>query len=99
MIPLRTAAALDEPALVGRLGSRQPREARVRQEFAALYPGLRLGEWAAAAVVADRVLADCLLRGRATAIRGRVLPDAHFEFRGSGSESGERSGVRFGAQM
>ena len=70
------------------------REARVRPEFASLYPGLRSGEWASAATVADRVLAAWLMRGSETAIRGRVLLDAHFEFRGGGSEGGERTGVR-----
>jgi hypothetical protein len=73
---------------------RQVREARLRPEFAELYPGLRAGEWVSAAVVADRVLADALLRGTEMAIRGRVLLAAHFEFRGGGSQGGERDGVR-----
>ncbi|HEX5576179.1 MAG TPA: hypothetical protein VFX42_09920, partial [Gemmatimonadales bacterium] len=55
---------------------RQSREARLRPEFANLYPGLRPDEWASAAVMADRVLADSLLRGSETAIRGRVLLEA-----------------------
>ena len=58
------------------------REARVRPEFASLYPGLRPGEWDAAATVADRVLAGWLMRGSETVIRGRALLDTHFEFRG-----------------
>jgi hypothetical protein len=45
--------------------------------------------------VADRFLAAWLIRGSETAIRGRVLLDTHFEFRGGGSEGGERTGVRF----
>jgi hypothetical protein len=73
---------------------RDVREARLRPEFAELYPGLRAGEWVSAAVVADRVLADALLRGMEMAIRGRVLVAAHFEFRGGGSQGGERDGVR-----
>jgi hypothetical protein len=45
-------------------------------------------------VIADRVLADALLRGMEMAIRGRVLLAAHFEFRGGGGQGGERDGVR-----
>ena len=32
-------------------------------------------------------------------VRRRVLPDAHFEFRGGESDGGEREGVRFGTGM
>ena len=73
---------------------RHAREARLRPEFAEFYPGLRAGEWVSAAVLADRVLADALLRGMGMAIRGRVLLAAHFEFRGGQSRGGERHGVR-----
>jgi hypothetical protein len=72
----------------------QSREARLRPEFAHLYPGLQSGEWAGAATVGDRVLAGWLIRGGETVIRGRVLLDTHFEFRGGESERGERTGVR-----
>jgi hypothetical protein len=72
---------------------RQLREARLRPQFAEFYPGVRAGEWMAAAVLADTVLADRLLRGSAVAIRGRVLEEAHFDFRG-GVGQGEREGVR-----
>ena len=58
------------PAPAGtRVGAVAHREARLRSEFAALYPGLRAGEWAPAAVVADRVLA-------VTAVLVPDLPDA-----------------------
>ena len=70
------------------------REARLRPEFAALYPGLGAGEWAPAAVVADRVLAQALLRASDGSIRGRVLLEAHFEFRHGRSLGGERHGLR-----
>jgi hypothetical protein len=73
---------------------RQPREARLRPEYGELYPGLRAGDWEAAALLADRVLADRLLRGSETALSGRVLSEAHFDFRGGASRGGERDGMR-----
>jgi hypothetical protein len=75
--------------------SRRPREARLRAEHGRLYPGLCPGEWKAAAMLADQVLADRLLRGSEAALRGRVLPDTHFEFRGGTSQGGERGGLRW----
>lgn len=77
-----------------RVGTVARREARLRPEFAALYPGLGAGEWAPAAVVADRVLAQSLLRASDGTIRGRVLLEAHFEFRCGRSLGGERHGLR-----
>jgi hypothetical protein len=71
-----------------------PREARLRPEHAHRYPGIRPEKWETAAVVADRVLAGWLLRGNDIAIRGRVLLDAHFEFRGGCERGGEREGAR-----
>jgi hypothetical protein len=38
------------------------REARLRPEFAALYPGVEPGSWQDAAVLADQVLSEHLLR-------------------------------------
>ena len=59
------------------------REARVRAEFAHLYPMLEAGAWAPAAVIADRVAAIRLLQLADTyVLHDRVLTDAHFEFRG-----------------
>lgn len=78
----------------GGFARRQTREARLRPEYVELYPGLRAGNWESAAIVADRLLADCLVRGSDDAIRGRVLLDAHFEFRGGASLGGERDGIR-----
>jgi hypothetical protein len=63
---------------------RRGREARLRPEFAALYPYLTPGEWESAAVLADRVVAHVLGRPDAPFIRGdRALDPAHFEFRGT----------------
>ena len=83
-----TTAAL-EPA-----PSARRREARLRPEFAPWYPGLRAGTWEAAAVLADRVLAQSLLGQRGAGIRGRVLLDSHFEFRYGTGLWGERHGLR-----
>jgi hypothetical protein len=74
------------------------REARLRPEFAARYPGIRSGIWEPAAVVADRVLAQSLLSRRGTGVRGRVLLDSHFEFRHGTGLSGERRGLRPAAE-
>ena len=61
------------------------REARLRPEFAHLYPGLTPGRWEPASRIAEAVLANVLLHEMAEApLQGR-LDDTHFEFRG-GSE-------------
>jgi hypothetical protein len=73
---------------------RSVREACLRAGHGSLYPGLIAGEWRTAAVLADRVLAGHLLRGAAAAVRGRVLPESHFAFRGGISTGGEREGLR-----
>lgn len=58
----------------------QLRQARLRPEFAGLYPFLTPGVWEPAHVLAMRLLASALSRGIATP-RGRLLDDRHFEFR------------------
>jgi hypothetical protein len=60
------------------------REARLRPEFAPLYPYLQAGEWESAAVLTDRVVASTLGRPDGLFITGeRALDGEHFEFRGS----------------
>jgi hypothetical protein len=71
---------------VGTLSSIGRREARLRPEHAARYPGIEAGVWQSAAVLCDRVLAGGLLRGSPMDWRDRVLPAEHFEFRGGGPE-------------
>ncbi|HEX3275491.1 MAG TPA: hypothetical protein VHR43_11590 [Gemmatimonadales bacterium] len=97
---MTAAAPTDAPAGARRepAWSARPtrREARLRAEFAGWYPGLRAGAWESAAVMADRVLAQSLLSHRGSGIRGRVLLDAHFEFRHGAGSGGERHGVRGG---
>ena len=58
------------------------REARLRPEFAALYPGLPVGEWRRASLLTDILWARLLERGKpAFQLRERVLNPEHFEFR------------------
>jgi hypothetical protein len=70
------------------------REAQLRPHYAELYPRIRAGEWRSAATLADQVLAGQLLNEVATAVRGRVLPELHFEFRGGTRTGGQREGLR-----
>jgi hypothetical protein len=57
------------------------REARLRPEFAHLYPGLTPGRWEPASRIAEAVLANVLLHQMGEAQQTR-LDEAHFEFRG-----------------
>jgi len=71
------------------------REARLRPEFAGLYPYLRSGVWEPAAVLADRVMASILGRPNARFInKERALDPSHFEFRGSHQRPTSRRRVR-----
>jgi hypothetical protein len=59
------------------------REARLRPEYADLYPTLTAGQWEPAARVAEAVLARLLLLEISDApLQDRVLREEHFEFRG-----------------
>ena len=59
------------------------REARLRPEFAHLYPMLEPGAWGPAAQIAEKVAATRLLQLSDTYVfHDRILTDAHFEFRG-----------------
>jgi hypothetical protein len=59
------------------------REARLRSEFAHLYPGLTPGQWEPASRIAEAVLANLMLQqlGEVPST-DRLLPEQHFEFRG-----------------
>ena len=73
------------------------REARLRPEFAHLYPTLTPGQWEPAARIAEVVLARLLLLEISEApIQDRVLNEEHFEFRGDtpGSAPRNSSGSR-----
>lgn len=59
------------------------REARLRPEYAHLYPMLSPGAWLPATEMAAKVAATRLLQLADTyVLHDRVLTDAHFEFRG-----------------
>jgi hypothetical protein len=57
------------------------REARLRTQFADLYPGLRPDVWYSAAWLSARQLARTRCDGDATSI-AHILDEQHFEFRG-----------------
>jgi hypothetical protein len=60
------------------------REARLKPEFAHLYPAIDPNRWDLAAVMADRVVAWLLRRPNPGWVAtDRILPPEHFEFRGS----------------
>ena len=59
------------------------REARLRTEFASLYPGVEPGAWQNATALAEQVLSEHLLRpSPGYMLSERVLAEEHFEFRG-----------------
>ncbi len=59
------------------------RQARLRPEFADLYPELTPGQWEPASRIVEVVLARYLLQKMADApVADRALNEAHFEFRG-----------------
>jgi hypothetical protein len=65
------------------------REARLKPEYAELYPTLTPGQWEPAARVAEAVLARLLLLEISEApLQDRVLQEEHFEFRGETPGSG-----------
>ena len=77
-----TMAPVGGAATAGTLPWTSRREALLRPEHAAMYPGVRAGVWEPAAVLVDRIVAARLLRGGQLEIRERVLSGEHFEFRG-----------------
>lgn len=69
------------------------REARLRAEFAALYPGVDTETWYTAATLAEHLLGR-IVRGEADGPAApRVLDPVHFEFRGD-STAGAGEGAR-----
>jgi hypothetical protein len=60
------------------------REARLRPEFAELYPGVEPDLWYAAATIAEHMRVRRMQQG-SERLPPRVLDPGHFEFRGSDS--------------
>ena len=70
---------------------RSVREARLRAEFAHLYPPLEPGRWESAALLADRVVAWLLRQpNRGYVAPDRVLRSEHFDFRGGADQPDPR---------
>jgi hypothetical protein len=71
------------------------REARLRPEFAHLYPGLTPGRWEPASRIAEAVLANVLLHQMGEVPQpDRPLDEAHFEFRGGTEAERDARGDR-----
>jgi hypothetical protein len=69
------------------------REARLKPEFAHLYPPLEPNRWEPAALMADRVVAWLLRQpDKGYIAPERVLRSEHFEFRGGSGKPGSRQG-------
>ncbi|HEU5039195.1 MAG TPA: hypothetical protein VFT84_00135 [Gemmatimonadales bacterium] len=68
----------------------RPREARLRESSAHLFPGITPGVWIQAATMADIVWARRLQRGEGS-LAGRVLDPEHFEFRHEGDVASDPS--------
>jgi len=63
------------------------REARLRPEYAALYPGIRPGVWLPATVIGQQLLL-WHLTAPATPKGERLMAEEHFEFRGGTNRQG-----------
>ncbi|MGH7508844.1 MAG: hypothetical protein ACREMZ_05195 [Gemmatimonadales bacterium] len=68
------------------------REARLRPEYADLYPALEAGVWLPATAVGQKLLLWHLAKS-VTPTGERLMDDEHFEFRG-GLPHGARDGAR-----
>jgi len=67
------------------------RQARLKAEYAGLYPDVEPGVWYTAATLAEHLLARFLRQERASrSLPERILDDHHFEFRGEGGKKGGR---------
>ncbi|MEO6056167.1 MAG: hypothetical protein ABIQ49_04940 [Gemmatimonadales bacterium] len=67
------------------------REARLRPEFADLYPGVDLDVWHTAATLAEHLLARFLRHDPADqSLPPRIMDPRHFEFRGTAGHAGGR---------
>lgn len=70
------------------------RQARLRPEFAHLYPGVSAGIWEVAANVAERLQTRVEWTHDRPREQGRLMDESHFEFRGGARLSRPGSGRR-----
>lgn len=68
------------------------RQARVKAQYAHLYPGIAAGEWMPAWLLAERLLVSAERRNLPPG--GRVCDPTHCEFRGGGPRPLELRGLR-----
>ena len=80
------------PALTSHQCGLQPRQARLKPQFASLYPGVVAGEWIPAWVLAEQLMNTAEQRG--VAAGARVCDPAHCEFRGGGQRTAEFRNLR-----
>jgi hypothetical protein len=89
----------DAPALAGLERAQRRdvrmavREARLRPEWAHLYPGLEAEVWMVAAQLVPLVLRHRLQDQPTWEFTHRILVDDHFDFRGGRDRDGSWSGV------
>lgn len=69
------------------------REARLRPEWAHLYPGLEAGVWIVAAQLVPLVLRYRLQQQPTWEFTQRILLDQHFDFRGGRERDRSWSGI------
>jgi hypothetical protein len=69
------------------------REARLRSEWAGLYPGLEAGRWMVASRLVPLVLRHRLRDQSTWEFTRRILVEEHFEFRGGRPRDSEWTGV------
>jgi hypothetical protein len=79
-------------AVIGGSVQHNIREARLRPEFADLYPAIEPGVWLPATTVGQQLLLWHLAKAQ-TPQGERLMGEEHFEFRG-GIRLGGRNGVR-----
>ncbi|HUF34428.1 MAG TPA: hypothetical protein VMN37_00690 [Gemmatimonadales bacterium] len=68
------------------------RQARIKLQYAGVYPGIQAGEWMPAWLLVERLLELAQRSGRPPG--GRVCDPAHCEFRGGGPRSPEFRDLR-----
>jgi hypothetical protein len=66
------------------------REARLREQYVGLYPGLTPGTWLPAREVAEHIVDVVRREGGRLGVHGRLMADEHFDFRGGDSAAGEQ---------